>query len=133
MSNVDSVKQMYDAFGRGDVPAILEHLDDNVEWETDSQTQGIPWFEPRHGKAEVPAFFESLAPIEFTTFDPETYFETGDKVFVLIHMEATHRETGKKYSFPYEGHLWVFNKAGKVTKYQHVTDTAKHWQMANGH
>ncbi|MEX0682231.1 MAG: hypothetical protein WD904_06080 [Dehalococcoidia bacterium] len=30
MSNVDTVKAMYEAFGRGDIPAILEKLDDNV-------------------------------------------------------------------------------------------------------
>ena len=35
MSNVDTVKEMYEAFGRGDVPAIIEKLDENVEWDTE--------------------------------------------------------------------------------------------------
>jgi hypothetical protein len=47
-------------------------------------------------------------------------------------LDVTHVPSGKRYAFPYEGHLWVFNNAGKVTKYQHVTDTAQHQRMAKG-
>jgi hypothetical protein len=47
-------------------------------------------------------------------------------------MVATHVASGKQYRFPYEGHLWFFNDAGKVVKYQHVTDTALHRRAANG-
>lgn len=131
MGNVDTVKHMYDAFGRGDVPAILEHLDDNVEWDTETPNAGnVPWLEPRRGKANIPGFFEALAPLEFARFEPHTFFENADKVFVLIAIGANSK--GKSYSIPNEGHLWQFNSAGKVVKYDHVTDTAVHWRMANG-
>ena len=33
MNNINTVKQMYDAFGRGDIPAIIDKLDPNVEWD----------------------------------------------------------------------------------------------------
>jgi hypothetical protein len=67
---------------------------------------------------------------EITRFEPHTIFDGGDKVFVLIAFEATVR--GKGYSFPNNGHLWQFNAAGKVVKYDHVTDTAQMIRMANG-
>jgi hypothetical protein len=51
---------------------------------------------------------------------------------VLIHLEIDHKSSGRHYSMPYEGHLWVFNDAGKVVKYQHVTDTAQHQRIARG-
>ncbi len=129
MSNVDTVKQMYEAFGRGDIPAILEKLDDNVEWDTEIPSQGVPWLEPRKGKANIAGFFEALAPLSFATFDPHTIIGEDDKVIALVHLEVDTQ--GKHYSFPHEGHLWIF-KNGKVVKYQHVTDTALHWRMANG-
>jgi ketosteroid isomerase-like protein len=132
MSNADTIKEMYAAFGRGDVATILGKLDDNVEWDVEIPVNGVPWLEPRRGKNEVPAFFEALRPLTFTTFDPHTWFESGDKVMVLLHLEVDNTKTGKHYSFPYEGHLWTFNSAGKVTKYQHITDTAQHWRLANG-
>ncbi len=62
MSNIDTVKQIYEAFGRGDIPAIIDKLDSNVEWDVELSTPGVPWLQPRRGAANIPAFFESLAP-----------------------------------------------------------------------
>jgi hypothetical protein len=44
--------------------------------------------------------------------------------------EATNQ--GKNYSFPNNGHLWQFNSAGKVIRYDHITDTAQMIRMAKG-
>jgi len=51
---------------------------------------------------------------------------------VLVAFDVTHVASGNQYTFPYEGHLWVFNDTGKVVKYQHVTDTALHERAAKG-
>jgi ketosteroid isomerase-like protein len=132
MSNILTVKEIYEAFGRGDVPAIAAKLDSNVEWDVEVSTPGVPWLQPRLGAAQVPAFFESLAPLSFQRFEAHTFFETGNQVFALIAFDVTHIPSGKQYTFPYEGHLWFFNPAGKVIKYQHVTDTALHQRVAKG-
>ena len=51
-------------------------------------------------------------------------FGRGDvHTILLIKFEAT--AGGKKYSFPNNGHLWQFDGAGKVVKYDHVADTAQ--------
>jgi len=130
VSKLDTVKDIYAAFGRGDVPAILDKLDENVEWETAIPVPGVPWLQTRRGRVNISAFFESLAPLSFQRFEPHTFFESGDKVFVLIGMEITSH--GKNYNFPNGGHLWQFNSAGKVEKFDHVTDTAQMIRMAKG-
>jgi ketosteroid isomerase-like protein len=132
MSNIDTVKQLYEAFGRGDIPVIIGKLDPNVEWDVEVPTPGVPWLQPRRGAANIPAFFESLAPLSFQRFEPHTFFADGNKVFALIAIDATHVASGKQYKFPYEGHPWFFNDAGKIVKYQHVTDTALHRRAAKG-
>jgi hypothetical protein len=71
-----------------------------------------------------------MAPLQITRFEPHTIFDGGDKVFVLMTFEATAGR--KQYSFPNDGHLWQFNAAGKVVKYDHVTDTAQMIRMAKG-
>ena len=38
MSNVDTVKEIYAAFGRGDIGAIIDKLDDQVEWDVEHIT-----------------------------------------------------------------------------------------------
>lgn len=130
MSNVPTVQAIYEAFGRGDVAAILDRLDDAVEWETAVPVAEVPWLRARRGKAEVVGFFEALAPLTITRFEPQTVFDGGDQVFVLIAFEA--RVGDKAYTFPHNGHLWRFNAAGKVIRYDHVTDTALMIRLARG-
>jgi ketosteroid isomerase-like protein len=130
VTNVETVQAIYGAFGRGDVATILDKLDDAVEWETTVPVADVPWLQARRGKANIAGFFASLAPLQITQFEPHTIFDGGDKVFVLIAFEATNH--GKSYSFPHNGHLWQFNAAGKVVKYDHVTDTAQMVRLAKG-
>jgi ketosteroid isomerase-like protein len=132
VSNVDTVKAIYEAFGRGDIPAIVDKLDSNVEWDTEVPVADVPWLQPRRGAANVPGFFEALAPLSFQRFEPYAFYSDANSVFALVALDVTHSPSGKQYQLPYEGHLWRFNGAGKVVKYQHVTDTATHWRMAHG-
>ncbi len=89
MSNAETVRTIYEAFGRGDVATILDKLDDAVEWETTVPVSDVPWLQARRGKPNIAGFFESMAPLKITRFEPHTIFEGGDKVFVLIAFEAT--------------------------------------------
>jgi ketosteroid isomerase-like protein len=130
MSNIDTVKAMYEAFGRGDIPAILDKLDENVEWDTDYDSPAAPWMEPRRGRDNIPGFFEAVATMQITKFEPHTFGADGNKVVAVVDIEADPK--GKHYVIPNEGHLWTFNDEGKVTKFQHMTDTALHWRLANG-
>jgi ketosteroid isomerase-like protein len=132
MSHVETIEEIYAAFRRGDIRSIMDKLDDGVEWDVEVPVPGVPWLQPRRGKSEVPAFFQSLAPLSFPTLDPHTFFEAGDRVLALIHLEVDHAPSGKHYSVPYEGHLWSFNEAGRIVKYQHITDTALHQRCARG-
>ncbi|MEP6659342.1 MAG: nuclear transport factor 2 family protein [Acidimicrobiales bacterium] len=65
MSNLATVTALYEAFGRGDVPAILERLADDCAWEAWSDNSavkaGVPWLQPRVGKAGVAEFFAVVA------------------------------------------------------------------------
>lgn len=124
------MKAIYEAFGRGDVATILDKLDDAVEWENAVPVADVPWLQARRGKANIVGFFHSMTPLQITRLEPHAIFDGGDRVFVLIAFEAT--AGGKQYSFPNNGHLWQFNAAGKVVKYDHVTDTAQMIRMAKG-
>ena len=123
MSNVDTVKEIYAAFGRGDVPAILDKLDDSIAWDSQSTVPEVPCLKPRRGRAEVADFFASLEPLEFLRFEPQAYFAEGDQVIGMVIVEVAYKPTGKKYSFPVHGHIWRFGPSGKIVDFAHVTDT----------
>lgn len=120
--HVATVQGIYEAFGRGDIPAILNRLAADVEWDVDAVDHGIPWLAPRRGPAEVAKFFETLAIIEFHDFQVLNLLAGGNQVAAVVHLDATVRATGKRLSVP-EMHLWTFDEAGQVSRYRHYVDT----------
>lgn len=126
MSLADTVQQIYAAFGRGDVPAILEHLAEDVEWETADNSAGLPWLEPRRGRTEVPAFFATLGALEFHKFEPSTLLESGDTVVALIDLDVEVKATGRRV-VEEEVHIWRFGDDGRVRRFDHKVDTYRHW------
>ena len=58
--NIETARQLYQAFGSGDVQTILDRVTDDVDWSTDAAILSAPWYGPRHGKDEVVSFFEAI-------------------------------------------------------------------------
>jgi hypothetical protein len=125
-TNSNVVREIYEAFGRGDIPAILAKLDENVEWEYAYGPNEVPWLQPRRGRNEAGKFFESLAATEIHSFVPKAILE-GEKVVVaLVDITFTVKKTGKKVVEQDEAHVWRFNDAGKIVRFRHCADTHQH-------
>jgi uncharacterized protein len=129
MSNLDTVRQIYAAFGSGDVPTILGHLDESVEWEYGGNSTDVPWLQLRHGREGAGAFFVSLGEIDIHRFAVKNLLEGEGVVVALIDIEFTVKATGKKVVEEDEVHIWRFNSDGKATRFCHRADTHQH-QMA---
>src|SRR5687768_13367542 len=108
MQTAEVVQQMYEAFGRGDVPGILEHLAEDVEWEYGLVSTKVPWLQRLRGRADVPRFFEALQRLEFNRFEPHTILASEDVVVVLVNLDATVKSTGKLIQEEDEVHIWWF-------------------------
>ena len=130
MSNVETVKGIYEAFGKGDVPAILGVLADDVEWEAwpdnSAVKAGVPWMIPRHGRDEVVQFFEAAGQMAITDLQVLNLLEGGNEVAVTFVLEADLPAWGGGHYRDEEIHLWTFDEQGKVVRLRHYTDTAKH-------
>ena len=127
MSHLKTVQSIYEAFAKGDVPTILGHLAENVEWEYGIVSTNVPWLQPRQGRTEVTKFFQALADFEIQKFEPKTFLENGDVVVVLIDLEATVRSTKRRIMEEDEVHIWHFDAKGKVSRFRHRADTFQHW------
>lgn len=130
MSNLATVQSIYEAFGRGDVPAILDVLADDVEWEAwddnSAVKAGVPWMTPRHGRAEVVHFFEAAGKMEIIDLQVLNMMEGANQVAVEFVLEANLPAWGGGHYRDEEMHLWTFDDDGKVVRLRHYTDTAKH-------
>jgi ketosteroid isomerase-like protein len=137
MSNLSTIQSVYAAFGRGDVPAILELVAEDVAWDrfrhgNSAQDAGLPYLAERSGREGVAGFFTALAEnLEFDAFEPVALLEGDGHVVALIDESVTNRRTGKSFK-DRAAHVWSFDEAGRITALSHLVDTAKHIAAATG-
>jgi ketosteroid isomerase-like protein len=123
------LENAYAAFGRGDVPAILETCADDVEWSTnlDQSLPGasdVTWTRTFHGRNEAAKFFAELAAdVDFKKFQPTGFFHGGDTVVVRISSETTVKKTGKSVGGEIF-HEFTFNQHNQVKRFRSFSDTA---------
>ena len=124
MSNVDTLKQGYEAFGRGDLDGASENFSEDIRWDNPEASQ-VPNSGVTTGKEDVKSLFASLGEY-WSSFalTPDEFIDGGDTVVVLSHVEATAKETGDSVKLPFV-HIWRFGSDGKATEVQALTDTAK--------
>ena len=60
-ANIKTIAEVYQAFGRGDVAAIIDTVTDDVDWAAEAASSAAPWYGVRHGKDAVAAFFSEPA------------------------------------------------------------------------
>ncbi len=125
MSNTPTVQSLYAAFGRSDLPAIIDTLADDVEWNHEMLASAdCPWNGNFSGKANVPGFFSALADnLDFTLFEPRDFIESGATVVALLRIESIVKRTGSPLRND-SVHVWSFDEHGKVARYRHYNDTA---------
>src|SRR5215212_7260775 len=93
--NLAVVQNTYGAVGRGDIPALLDLLTDDVEWTMQGPTV-IPFAGTWHGRAGVSQFFSAVAAtIEFLQFEPRTLLAQGETVVVLGYEHNRMKPTGR--------------------------------------
>ena len=126
MSNLQTVREIYDAFGRGDVLAILSRLSESVEWEYGPASTNVPWLQRRRGRDGAAGFFASTAEFEMHRFTPKEFLEGPGVVVVLLDVELTVRATGRRIAEEDEIHVWRFDGDGRVVRYRHGLDTHMH-------
>jgi uncharacterized protein len=125
MDNVKLLKNLYDAYGRGDIRTVLGAMSPDIKWhQADSNPYNIT------GEAVVgPDAILSNVLTELGTgwedfkFHPKTFHGAGDSVIVEGRYNGTYKATGKSMDAQ-ACHIWDV-KDGKLTRFQQYVDTAK--------
>lgn len=130
---LQTVQAIYAAFSRGDVESIIATLAPDVAWEAwadnSAQRSGVPWMIARHGHDGARAFFASLSALQIHDYAVLSVLGNDRQVAVEFTIDATVRATGKRF-FEEEMHLWSFDDQGRVRRFRHYLDTAKHIDAA---
>ena len=125
MTNLELARSLYEAFGTGDVAAILAAFDPDIEWrEAESnpyQPDGSPW---RGGDAIMENLFVKLiTDWDGFTVTPKEIHDAGDTVVIEGRYNGTHNATGKRLDAQFCHVARIQN--GKITSFQQYTDTAQ--------
>jgi ketosteroid isomerase-like protein len=122
---VAQVQAAYADFGRGDIPALLERVTDDIVWTTPGEGTAIPNAGRVEGKAGVAEFFQGIgSSLEFHDFNPSEYIAQGDVVVALGTWDATVRGTDVRIK---DGFAMVFRlRDGKIADFREYSDSRKY-------
>ncbi|MBI3708119.1 MAG: nuclear transport factor 2 family protein [Proteobacteria bacterium] len=120
--NVALVREMYAAFARNDIAAIVERLASDIKWRLHAPAV-VPYAGERRGRAEAAEFFAVLARTdEITKFVPETFIADDAHVVVLGQAEGRARATARNWRTPWV-HVWTI-RDGKAVMFEDYLDSA---------
>jgi hypothetical protein len=121
-TNLEIIREAYDAFGRGDIAAVLSMQAPNVELEHAGPKE-VPWAGSFRGLDGAKKFFAAIdAEAEVDSFEPQTFLAEGDRVVVLGFEKLRSKRTGRSY----EAH-WAHSftlAGGKIIKFREYSDSA---------
>ena len=120
--NVALAKQTYEAFGRGDVPAVLANFDPDVEWHA---AEGLPWGGVHTGPDAVAqdVFGALLAAFDDFSLNLDRFIDSDNYVVALGRYSGRSKQGGRPLDAAF-AHVWELED-GKLRRFYHYTDTVK--------
>jgi uncharacterized protein len=121
IGNIETVRGICGAFGRGDISGVLDRLDETIVWITPG-TNAVPMAGKRVGIDEVRGFFDLLSQrMTFSVFEAREFIAQGNRVIALVHYEGRDNKTGRSFVAE-SAMLWTLGN-GKALRFREYTDT----------
>ena len=120
--NLNIVKQVIEAYKKGDGETGFSLMSDDIEFQHPMPTAIWPWAGKQTGKEKMAAFFAKLSEVaDFELFEPVEYIADSDKVAVITYEKSRFKSTGK--SFDHEFMQLFRLKNGKIVQWRTFEDT----------
>jgi ketosteroid isomerase-like protein len=103
-SQDDTIRGLYEAFGRRDLPAVLAMLHEDIEWHA---PENLPHGGDFRGREAVGRFFQGIGEHwETLDVDLDALVSGGDRVVALAHAHGQLRATGEQFEYS-AAHAWT--------------------------
>jgi ketosteroid isomerase-like protein len=114
--NAELLRGTYEAFGRGDIPAVMAVLDENIVW---NAPRVLPQAMAVSGRDDVGRFFQKLASTwEDFGLEIEDLVASGDRVCAIGRAGGTLNGEQASYGFV---HAWTL-RDGICTRFDEYVD-----------
>ena len=122
--NAIVVKNIYAAFGRGDIGHVLAQMKEAAHWDFNVTRSDVPWHVPANGLAEIGNFLAAFTEnVSIDVFEPRQFIASGSEVVVHLYLAYTVKKTGIRVDE--EQLQWWSLADGRVTRLRHFEDTAQ--------
>ena len=118
MSNIEIIRQVYEAFAAEGLDRVLELLDPHC---VVTQDNALPWGGRHQGLDGVATFGAALGSTIHSVVTTDELFEAGDRVIQYGRSRGTVLASGATFDMP-EVHVWTL-RDGKVTAAEFYIDT----------
>ena len=120
--SVETVRGLYEAFGRGDVPAALGLMSEDIEWH---EADGMPYGGVYHGPQQVAekVFGPITTDVEGFAVSPQQLIASGDTVVAVVRYTGTGKMSGKPLDLEVV-HIWDVQD-GKLARFRQFIDTIR--------
>jgi len=117
-ANRELIERAYSAFAKGDIPAVLQVLDEEILWHVPGRG---PLSRDYRGHQEVLGFFQHFTTLSGGTFriQVDDVLSNDERVIVLVTESA--ERNGRKWSSP-QVHAWTVNDGKASTFWQYQGD-----------
>ena len=124
--NVEFVENVYGAFARGDVPAVLGAFSEDIEW---FEAEGMPYGGLHRGPDAVAqkVFGPITEDVDGFALATGEFIASGSTVAAVVRYTGTGKATGKALDVP-AVHVWDV-RDGKLVRFRQFIDTAKYGEV----
>jgi ketosteroid isomerase-like protein len=120
VSNLETIQELYGAFGRGEIEPVLAALAPDVEW-VEGDIDGLPYGGVHHGPEAVGRDVFAQMPNAYDSFElvPREWVDGGDTIVMLgrVTVCLDGRESTQSVA-----QVWKFED-GRITRFESFQDT----------
>jgi ketosteroid isomerase-like protein len=110
------VHSFFDTFGRGDIPALLDLLTDDIDWKVQGSPD-VPWTGQRRGGTQVEQFFSALATTaDVQDFQIHSRLTQDNQAIVLGSFKWKVKKTQRTFDGDWAIHIVI--RDNKIAHYQ---------------
>ena len=126
MGNVEIIKGVYEAFGRGDMPTVMGAMDPAIEWHQAEgnpyRPSGEPWVGPDAILSNL--FMRIGADWDGFNIEIKAIHDAGETVVAELAIRGPSRRPARARPGTQACHVWGM-RDGRIVRFQQYIDSAK--------
>lgn len=124
LTNVEVVKQAYAALGKGDIPAFMNLLADDVVWDMPHPRESVPFGGKWHGHEGLKEFLGVMRDYtQMKQMKLAEFIAQNDKVVVVGYVKVLAKPTNREYENELVA-VWTVEN-GKIKEMKDFMDTVQ--------